>query len=1384
MRLIASDCGLLDDYREFSSAQVASALLLELPNTDAFTMWLHLDKEEAGIPLAKTLEVQTDSAPAQYQFKHLSFQEGLFAQHLLMQAVDGWEGWATDDLAADFLNNPFMNNTCRIAAGHLGSLLAKRRPAWNFSAKSATLTSVGLFALWLLMERNATLQQLVLRGNAVGRQYEDSAGLARMFSTSTALTSIDLSKNEIGALRQTTVGLRQLARGLSMNKSLTDVNFASNELWPEGLKAVCNALRTCTALRILDVSFNHPGREMALSELLREHTNLQSLAVIEATPQTRIERSFHLDARAKEAIGRALLESTASLRYLQCDAFAVRAETVALEWTSTQQCDAVLLAGALKTNDSMTAINIGSGAGELGDFEREEVGLALLRNLSGRVGYCDIYSLRPDGPRAQTFDLKDKAQVRSFRSFVLLAGLMRGNSRLHSLELVGLGADHIKLLAEALRSNTTLEELKLVHMPKSNEKTVARLPVQDLNGHNQVEHIDLWEAGTSVVEGQPPHRSFLQRAGVGMVGALLSANMNVVSLRLNPGTGSEGGGVLEHLNVAQKSTLRTLDLTAIGLGERGGPRLCELLSQGVCSMITTLKLGHNRLTDSGIGQALVEVLRGDACTLTSLDISNNEISGGILARAVRSNTSLTSLDCRANPVDDNALWVIGGLLLEEDCACRLGALRTYAFEILEGATALSLRDTALAIGAARLLIGVLKFNDTITQLDLSNVGLALQASQTLAKAVRANATLTTLDISRNPLSDVAKYSETELEWSGSGFRAFAAAVRASSSLQSLTFAEDRPELPLLQIKGAASVGNVRLLDLSSQGLDPLSGILIGSLVAEHTSLTELSLHNNTTLGSQGARAIVDRVHAPTLRTLDLHSVIPHPNPALVGTAKGRRQAQQVERFCASLGRLVALEKLTLDKNALTEFSAAGQLHELKTLTLNNNRIEALREDVCFLRHLKRLAVRGNKLLELPPGIGQLESLESLDLKGNRLTYLPSSIGQLCFLKHLDISENLISQLEPCICDCAKLDRFEVKQNPLARPPLSLAKQGIASIRRYFQELSKSGEATSQGARLVLLGHGEAGKTSLQRGLRYGAPRPAEKDERTVQLDISTLVLGEGASQVILSMWDLGGQTHYASLLQPYIATGSLYLLLVPYLEVSELEARYEELLGRWLDYLQAGAPEAVVQLVLTHCDAKLRRDKEWAVAYLETECKAQVAWIEMAVQRHQDGCAGARRLSVQPGVACVSSIAGGDASLRGLKTRLENVVLSKPPLLPCVGMSIPRTWLLAISFLRAIRDGRVPLKAVQATLAAQEAVGNEPPEMAAEQRVAPRPYVDVAEAHRTWADEVCVALEAREPPVTADPAVLDDALSMLVDQGELFCGGGIVFLQVIASDGF
>ena len=124
---------------------------------------------------------------------------------------------------------------------------------------------------------------------------------------------------------------------------------------------------------------------------------------------------------------------------------------------------------------------------------------------------------------------------------------------------------------------------------------------------------------------------------------------------------------------------------------------------------------------------MVEVLRNDYCTITSLDLSKNNVSGTVLARAIQLNRSLTSLDVRNNPIDDQALWVLGGLLLGEACLCKISSIRTYAFEVETHATVLDLHDQKLESGAVRLLAGIVKFNTSLEELNLSGCNVEPQS---------------------------------------------------------------------------------------------------------------------------------------------------------------------------------------------------------------------------------------------------------------------------------------------------------------------------------------------------------------------------------------------------------------------------------------------------------------------------------------------------------------------------------------------------------------------------------------------------------------------------------------------------------------------------------
>ena len=1042
--------------REFAATHVAQALLLDQMNPEGLTLWLHLNKEDAGMPLTKTLEAQTELAPAQYQFKHLSFQEGLFAQHLLIQAEAGWEGWETDAIASEFLNNPFMNNTCRIAAGYLGTRLAKKRPTWDFSAQGTRLTEVGLQALWLICEKNEKLKVLSLMHNGVGTKHEDSAGLSKMLQTSTAISNLNLSNNNLGNLG---TSIKAFGRGLSSNKTLTNLDVSNNNLLPDGIKVVCNALKSCTAMRDLNLSYNSPGREAALSNMLLVHQTLRSVGVVEKEPTTRSERTFWLDTRGKEAIGRALLDSPhACVMYLQCDVFSLKEDSTVLNWTSRAPCDAIVLAGVLRSNSVLTSLNLTNG--DIGDYEREEIGKALLSNRKGRVGFCDIYGIREPGAldlkgkeassQSHYVDLKDKEQIRSRRSFTLFAGIMRANSTLTCLTLSSIQPEHVDVLAEALATNVTMKELKLEQPSKTAETQISTIPVQQLNGMSKEESIDLSHAGVKLADGsgfQPCHRH-----ACSVVGAILgaSANQSVRRIKINPGGGADGGAILEHLHRARRSALEVLDVEGINLGDRGGSRFFETLIEGKCEFIKSIHLGNNGLTDLAVGRLIVETFRSETCNIATLDLNNNQIGAHVVTQAIKFNKSLTSLDITGSLIDDDGLGVIGDFVLQPHCMCEMRYLSCFAFEVRDGALELDIKEEKLGAGATKLISGVFKFNNLIKKLNLAGRGLETDAASVLAVSAKNNTTLTSIDLSENPVSAVSEYTRAKDAVDTSGLMALAEAVKSNTTLVAITL--DGGKLPVDSLKGEEGDKKIRYLDLSRKNLGFVSSIFIGTLVRGNTHIQELILHSNE-LTPTGATFVVKQL-LPSLKTLDIANIV-HVEERTKADKKADKKAammssnlnvppEQLETlWSAATQQLGSLEKLTMDRNHLRSVKDIGKLLSLKTLSLAQNKLTSIPEDIRRIRGLKVLMLSGNQLRELTAAVGELEHLERLELRSNQLRYLPHTISRLRNLKQLDASENLLVALEPSIVDLHEIEKVELKDNPLQRPPISIARRASA-----------------------------------------------------------------------------------------------------------------------------------------------------------------------------------------------------------------------------------------------------------------------------------------------------------------------------------------------------
>ncbi|MCI5129511.1 MAG: GTPase, partial [Candidatus Electrothrix sp. AUS3] len=181
------------------------------------------------------------------------------------------------------------------------------------------------------------------------------------------------------------------------------------------------------------------------------------------------------------------------------------------------------------------------------------------------------------------------------------------------------------------------------------------------------------------------------------------------------------------------------------------------------------------------------------------------------------------------------------------------------------------------------------------------------------------------------------------------------------------------------------------------------------------------------------------------------------------------------------------------------------------------------------------------LTELPPELFQLEQLTKLYFGDNQLTELLPKIVQLEQLIELDLSYNQITSLPPQIAQLSKLELLWLHGNPLTSPPYELAIQGMDAIREYFAS-AEEGTRTVAEVKVILVGEGASGKTSLTRCLRD--ERFNQHEETTHGIRIKPWQLKTGDQELRCNLWDFGGQEIMHATHQFFLSRRSLYVLVL------------------------------------------------------------------------------------------------------------------------------------------------------------------------------------------------------------------------------------------------
>jgi Leucine-rich repeat (LRR) protein len=369
---------------------------------------------------------------------------------------------------------------------------------------------------------------------------------------------------------------------------------------------------------------------------------------------------------------------------------------------------------------------------------------------------------------------------------------------------------------------------------------------------------------------------------------------------------------------------------------------------------------------------------------------------------------------------------------------------------------------------------------------------------------------------------------------------------------------------LTEIKGLEKFANLQQLYLSNNQLTEIKGL---EMLA---NLQQLYLSNNQLTEINGLEKLVN------LKKLDLSS-------NQLTETKGLEKLVNLQGLYLSnnqlteikgLKNLVNLKQLYLSRNQLTEISGLENLVNLQQSHLSNNQLTKI-NGLKKLVNLKQLHLSNNQLTEIK-GLEKFANLQQLYLSNNQLTEIKwleklvnlkllrlenNSISnmlplkQLKQLKQLGLSYNRIKELPEWVTcfnvtikyeDSDKFHFYPITQvfnfygNPLETPDINTVKQGNDAIKRYFERAKKEGTISVHEAKLILVGDGGAGKTSLQVRLMDEAADLPTLDERTRGIKTHDWQFKEN---YIAHIWDFGGQDVYFPVHRFFLTDTSVFVLL-------------------------------------------------------------------------------------------------------------------------------------------------------------------------------------------------------------------------------------------------
>ncbi|MCP4156609.1 MAG: GTP-binding protein [bacterium] len=266
--------------------------------------------------------------------------------------------------------------------------------------------------------------------------------------------------------------------------------------------------------------------------------------------------------------------------------------------------------------------------------------------------------------------------------------------------------------------------------------------------------------------------------------------------------------------------------------------------------------------------------------------------------------------------------------------------------------------------------------------------------------------------------------------------------------------------------------------------------------------------------------------------------------------------------------VVTLQHLELCDNRISDISPLKELPLLTFLSMNRNHISDI-SALSGLKTLTELELAGNRVSDISPIKGS-KKVTRCDFADNKITHLPVEIvdsGVEITWKYV-FSKSIV-----------------LNGNPLESPPVEIVRQGADAVRNYFDDLNKDESVSYMESKLLLVGNGKVGKTTLKRKLRdhnYQVMVGQEPETRGIRIepwDLTCTLESGDSKKVKVHFWDFGGQDIYHATHQFFLTKRSLYIFV--------WEARKEEetvSFGYWLNIIKQLSDNSPVIVVMNKAD--------------------------------------------------------------------------------------------------------------------------------------------------------------------------------------------------------